>query len=195
MSETIGPRLSDAKFFSKIDATRPRARGDPRGCRPRRLRHCPASLRRGGAAVASAGALLARAARVSRRAFHEGRRDGRTGSRADTHRRVDLLQHPAQVRGGSGLVQQPHFNQYKEWTWQLSRHPNGDPGDATAPPATSAMPRRSCATSGAGAPGAGARKRRRRRDPVLAHHRGGHPHGRRLAVGAAQLLSFAALHR
>lgn len=119
----VGPRLSDADFFSKIDTTRPGLEG------------IPAAVARGDYAAARRQfAAEARAALQPQRFLTIDRpwrganfmRDGETAEEAGERiLRGELIScaTPHQFEGEVDWFANPTFNKYAEWTWQLSRHP------------------------------------------------------------------------
>ena len=119
----IGPRITDADFFQKIDTTRPGLEGIP-------------------AAVAAGDFGLARklfAAEVrlrlqperffkTEREFRGAHfmKEGETAQQAAeriVQGELISCSTPYQFVGDVDWFSNPTFNQYKEWTWQLSRHP------------------------------------------------------------------------
>jgi len=120
----VGPRLSDERFFGElVDVSRPG------------LVDIPAAVARGD--YAEARRLFAAEVRRTlqperlfrvRREFH-GRNfmyEGETVSEAaERILRLELISTstPHQFEGEVDWFANPTFNQYKEWTWQLSRHP------------------------------------------------------------------------
>jgi hypothetical protein len=120
----IGPRLSDADFFTKIvDSTRPgledlpalAAHGDFVAARQR----FAAEVRR---------TLQPKRFLRAQRTFqgtHFMYPDETTAEAAERILRLELLScgTPHQFTGAVDWYANPTFNQYKEWTWQLSRHP------------------------------------------------------------------------
>ena len=197
MTEMIGPRLSDADFFGRIDTTRPGLEGIPEA-----VAHGDfATARRLFAAEVRRTLEPERFFRIQRefRGAHfmkEGETPEQAGERILSGELISCST-PHQFEGEVDWFINPTFNQYKEWTWQLSRHSEwgilAERYRATGDERFAAGVRPLFRELGAS--GARAGERRRRRDPLLAHHRGGHPHGRRVAVGAAQLLHVAAFHR
>jgi hypothetical protein len=121
--QQIGPRLSDADFFAKaIDTTRPG------------LEAIPGAVERGD--LATARRLFAAEARRSlqperllgiKRRFggHSVMHPGETvAEAAERILRLELIScsTPCQFEGEVDWFANPTFNQYREWTWQLSRH-------------------------------------------------------------------------
>ncbi|MGH2535352.1 MAG: alginate lyase family protein [Thermomicrobiales bacterium] len=119
----IGPRLSDIDFFTKaVDTSRAGLAG------------IPAAVARGG--VAEARRLFAAEARRSLQAerFLRIKREFRGHSimhpgesvaeAAERIPRLELIScsTPCQFAGEVDWFANPTFNQYREWTWQLSRH-------------------------------------------------------------------------
>jgi hypothetical protein len=120
---TVGPRLSDADFFSRVDPTRPGLAG------------IPAAVARGD--LGSARRLLCdevrrtlqpeRFLRIQRlfRGHNFLRRDESVAQAAERILRGELIScgTPHLFEGQVDWFINPTFNQYREWTWQLSRHP------------------------------------------------------------------------
>ncbi len=118
-----GPRISDIEFFQKIDTSR------------FGLTEIPAALERGD--FARARQLLAAEVRYTlqperfltiRRDFKEIRfmKEGETLAQAAERILTGELiscSTPYQFTGTVDWFSNPTFNQYKGWTWQLSRHP------------------------------------------------------------------------
>jgi len=118
-----GPRITDAEFFQKIDTTRPG------------LGEIPAAAARGD--FGRARALFAAEARRSLQPenFFKVRREFRGQhfmiegeTAAEAAERIlqgELIScsTPFRFSGEVNWFSNPTFNQYKEWTWQLSRHP------------------------------------------------------------------------
>lgn len=119
----VGPRLSDADFFDKIDTSRPGLEG------------IRAAVARGD--FAEVRRLFAAEARrtLQPERFLSIRRDFRYTSfmypgegaaeAAERILRLELIScgTPHRFAGEVDWFINPTFNQYREWTWQLSRHP------------------------------------------------------------------------
>jgi hypothetical protein len=119
----VGPRLSDADFFGQaLDTSRPG------------LEEIPAAVARGDfgaarrlfAAEARRSLQPARLLAIARRfggdnVLHPGER---AGDAAERILRLELIScgTPHQFAGEVDWFANPTFNQYREWTWQLSRH-------------------------------------------------------------------------
>ena len=118
-----GPRLSDAEFFAKIDTARPGLEGIPDAVADGDLR----TARRLFAAEVRQTLQPDRFLRI-RRAFR-GRSSMRAGETieeaAERILRGELIScsTPHHFEGEVDWFINPTFNQYREWTWQLSRHP------------------------------------------------------------------------
>jgi hypothetical protein len=120
---TIGPRLSDADFFNRVDTTRPGLEG------------IPAALARGdlGTARRLFATEVRRTLRPERflgiqrlfRGHNFMRRDESVAGAAERILRGELIScgTPHQFEGQVDWTLNPTYNQYREWTWQLSRHP------------------------------------------------------------------------
>ena len=119
-----GPRLTDARFFTEcLDTTLPG------------LEEVPAAVARGDFALARR--LFAAEARASLqperfltvprefRGLHFMRPDETVEEAAERILRLELVScsTPHQFQGEVDWFLNPTYNQYKEWTWQLSRHP------------------------------------------------------------------------
>lgn len=119
----IGPRITDSNFFQKIDTTRPG------------LKDIPAVVAAGDFALArKLFAAEVRASLQPERFFKTERefrgahfmKDGETALQAaERIVRGELIScsTPFRFTGKVDWFSNPTFNQYKEWTWQLSRHP------------------------------------------------------------------------
>jgi hypothetical protein len=121
----IGPRLSDIEFFQKVDTSRPGLEG------------IPAAVEQGDFALARR--LFAAEARHSlqperffrtRREFRGAHfmKPGETVEQAAERILTGELvscstPYQFEAPGKVDWFSNPTFNQYKEWTWQLSRHP------------------------------------------------------------------------
>ncbi len=123
MSQMIGPRLTDAEFFSKIDTTRPGLEGVPEA-----VGHGDYATARHLFAVEARQSLQPeRFLRVPRefRGAHfmkEGETAEQAAERILTGELISCST-PHKFEGEVDWFSNPTFNQYKEWTWQLSRHP------------------------------------------------------------------------
>jgi hypothetical protein len=120
--EPIGPRLSDAEFFQKIDATRPGLEGIPAAI----ARNDFGAARHMFAAEARRTLQPERLFRIKRefRGSHI-MFDGETAEQAAERILQGVLIScgtPHKFEGDVDWFINPPFNQYKEWTWQLSRH-------------------------------------------------------------------------
>ncbi len=118
-----GPRLSDAEFFEKVDTTRPS------------LQDIPGAVARGD--LNTARKLFAAEVRRTlqperflgiRREFrgHNFMREGESAAEAAErilHGELISCSTAHQFEGEVDWTINPTFNQYREWTWQLSRHP------------------------------------------------------------------------
>jgi len=123
MDPAIGPRLSDADFFQKIDVTRPGLEGIPAAVSAGDF----AAARRLFAAEARAALRPDRFLRIERefRGAHfmkEGETDEQAAERILKGKLISCST-PHQFTGEVDWFINPTFNQYREWTWQLSRHP------------------------------------------------------------------------
>lgn len=125
MSEStlIGPRISDADFFSKIDSTRPDLEELPALVQAADF----AAARRVFAAEVRRTLQPQRFLRIQRewaepRFMHEGETIETAAERILTGELISCST-PHQFDGEVDWFINPTFNQYKEWTWQLSRHP------------------------------------------------------------------------
>ena len=119
----IGPRLSDEDFFQKIDSRRPG------------LEEIPAAVENGDfglarrlfAAEARRTLQPERFFRTQRefRGYNFMKPDETPEQAAERILRGELIScsTPHQFEGTVDWFSNPTFNQYKEWTWQLSRHP------------------------------------------------------------------------
>jgi hypothetical protein len=118
----IGPRLSDADFFAKIDTTRPGLAGIPEA-----VAHGDfATARQLFAAEVRRSLQPARFLRIERefRGAHfmkEGETAEQAAERILTGELISCST-PHKFDGEVDWFINPTFNQYKEWTWQLSRH-------------------------------------------------------------------------
>lgn len=123
-SVTSGPRLTDERFFGEvIDTARPGLAGIPDAV----ARGDFAAARRLFAAEARASLQPERFLSV-RREFHNSPHFQPGESVAEAAERILRLEllscgTPHQFSGAVDWFSNPTFNQYKEWTWQLSRHP------------------------------------------------------------------------
>lgn len=119
----VGPRITDAEFFAHIDASRPG------------LETLPALVQAGD--FAAARRLFAAEVRqtlqperfltirrewAEPRFMHEGETIESAAERILTGELISCST-PHQFEGEVDWFVNPTFNQYKEWTWQLSRHP------------------------------------------------------------------------
>ena len=123
MTQIHGPRLSDAEFFQKIDVTRPGLEGIPAAVSAGDF----ASARRLFAAEARAALRPDRFLRIERpfRGAHfmkEGETDKQAAERILKGELISCST-PHQFTDEVDWFINPTFNQYREWTWQLSRHP------------------------------------------------------------------------
>ncbi len=123
MTETIGPRLSDADFFAKIDTTRPGLEGIPAAVAQGDF----ATARRLFAAEVRRTLRPERFLRIERefRGAHfmkEGETVEEAAERILTGELISCGT-PHRFTGEVDWFSNPTFNQYREWTWQLSRHP------------------------------------------------------------------------
>ncbi|MCU0504071.1 MAG: heparinase II/III family protein, partial [Anaerolineae bacterium] len=122
MTEMIGPRLSDADFFHSIDTTRPGLEGIPEA-----VAHGDfATAHRLFAAEVRRTLEPERFFRIQRefRGAHfmkEGETAEQAGERILAGELISCST-PHQFVGEVDWFINPTFNQYKEWTWQLSRH-------------------------------------------------------------------------
>jgi hypothetical protein len=119
----IGPRITDTDFFQKIDPTRPGLEG------------IPAAVTAGDFALArKLFAAEVRASLQPERFFKIERefrgshfmKEGETALQAAeriVQGELISCSTPFQFVGEVDWFSNPTFNQYKEWTWQLSRHP------------------------------------------------------------------------
>lgn len=119
---TVGPRLTDERFFGElIDTTRDG------------LREIPEMVARGDytAARRTFAAEVRRTLQPGRFPFGEGRRENAYAHYGETKEaaaerilRLELIScgTPHQFVGEVDWFANPTYNQYKEWTWQLSRH-------------------------------------------------------------------------
>ncbi len=120
----VGPRLSDVDFFMRaVDTARPG------------LEVIPAAVERGdfGAARRLFAAEVRRSLEPER--FFRQRREFRgenyrypgetTAEAAERILRLELIScgTPHRFAGEVDWFANPTYNQYREWTWQLSRHP------------------------------------------------------------------------
>ncbi len=122
-SQTNGPRLTDADFFSKIDTTRPG------------LERLPEAAGHGDSVTARQlfAAEVRRTLQPERffrvqREFRDAHfmKEGETADQAAERILSGELiscSTPYKFDGEVDWFSNPTFNQYKEWTWQLSRHP------------------------------------------------------------------------
>lgn len=119
----IGPRLTDADFFQKIDITRPGLEGIPAAVQAgdfataRRL--FAAEVRR---TLQPERFLTIRREFKASNFMHEGET---TEQAAERILQGELIScgTPHRFEGKVDWFANPTYNQYKEWTWQLSRHP------------------------------------------------------------------------
>ncbi len=122
-SETIGPRLTDAQFFEKIDTTRPGLEGIVAAIESEDW----AEARRLFAAEARASLQPERFLTIGRtfRGHSFMYEDESAAQAAERIVRGELIScsTPHQFEGEVDWTINPTFNQYREWTWQLSRHP------------------------------------------------------------------------
>ncbi len=126
MSEQIltGPRLSDVDFFTKcIDTSRPGLAGIPELVRKGDF----AEARRVFAADARASLQPERYLATVRPSRRENQYTYHGESLEDAAERILRLELiscgvPMQFEGTVDWFANPTYNQYKEWTWQLSRH-------------------------------------------------------------------------
>ncbi|MBN1874394.1 MAG: alginate lyase family protein [Anaerolineae bacterium] len=120
---TTGPRLSDADFFAKIDTTRPGLEGIPAAVAQGNF----VTARHLFAAEVRHTLQPERFFRISRdfRGANWMRTDEtpRTAARRILHGELISCSTPYTFEGEVDWFANPTFNQYKEWTWQLSRHP------------------------------------------------------------------------
>ncbi len=120
----VGPRLSDARFFGElVDVTRPGLEGIPQAI----ARSDYAEARPLFAAEVRRTLQPERLLSVRRR-FRGTHfmREGETLEQAtDRILRLELISThtPHQFKDQVDWFANPTFNQYREWTWQLSRHP------------------------------------------------------------------------
>ena len=192
----IGPRLSDADFFAKVDTTRPGLAGIPAAVAKEDF----GAARRIFAAEVRRTLQPERFLRIPRtfRGRHFMRKDETAEQAAARILHGELISCGTAhtFAGDVDWFINPTFNQYREWTWQLSRHPEWG-----------ILAERYRATGDEQYAEAFVRffKSWVRQAVVPENAQGwdtlcwrtieaGHPHGRRLALGAAQLLSLAALH-
>lgn len=125
MTETtlIGPRISDAEFFAKIDVARPGLEqllalvqaGDFAGAR----RVFAAEVRR---TLQPQRFLRIRREWAEPRFMHPNETIETAAERILTGELISCST-PHKFEGEVDWFINPTFNQYKEWTWQLSRHP------------------------------------------------------------------------
>lgn len=121
-SEAIGPRLTDAAFFGKIDTSRPDLEGLAEAVEAEDW----AEARRIFAAAARASLQPERFLSIHR--VFEGHsymyEDETVAQAAERIVRGELIScsTPHQFEGEVDWTINPTFNQYREWTWQLSRH-------------------------------------------------------------------------
>jgi hypothetical protein len=122
-SETVGPRLTDAEFFGKIDTERPGLEGIAEAIEQENW----AEARRLFAAEARASLQPDRFLTIQRtfRGHNFMYEDETVAEAAERIVRGELIScsTPHQFEGQVDWFLNPTFNQYKEWTWQLSRHP------------------------------------------------------------------------
>lgn len=123
MEPTIGPRLNDADFFAKIDITRPGLEGIPEATAHGDF----TTARRLFAAEVRRTLQPERFLRIERefRGAHfmkEGETVEQAAERILTGELISCST-PYKFTGEVDWFINPTFNQYKEWTWQLSRHP------------------------------------------------------------------------
>ena len=118
----VGPRLTDERFFGELVDT---TRDD--------LREIPALVGQGdyGAARRVFAAAVRQSLQPDRYPYVEGKRgnsymypDETFEEAAERILRLELIScgTPHQFEGEVDWFANPTFNQYKEWTWQLSRH-------------------------------------------------------------------------
>lgn len=123
MEPNTGPRLSDADFFAKIDTTRPGLEGIPEA-----VAHGDfTTARQLFAAEVRRTLQPERFLRIERefRGAHfmkEGETVEQAAERILTGELISCST-PHKFAGEVDWFINPTFNQYKEWTWQLSRHP------------------------------------------------------------------------
>lgn len=119
----VGPRLSDADFFDRIDTTRPGLEDIPAAV----ARGDFATARRLFAAEARRKLQPQRFLRIKRefRGRHFMHENETADQAAERILRGELIScaTPHRFTGEVDWFINPTFNQYKEWTWQLSRHP------------------------------------------------------------------------
>jgi hypothetical protein len=125
MSEKVlvGPRLSDADFFSKIDVKRPGLEGVPAAIAAGDF----AAARRLFAAEVRHTLQPDRFLRINREFrgahfMHEGETAEQAGERILRGELISCAT-PHTFAGEVDWFANPTFNKYREWTWQLSRHP------------------------------------------------------------------------
>ena len=123
MEPTVGPRLSDADFFAKIDTTRPGLVGIPEA-----VAHGDfATARRLFAAEVRRSLQPERFFRIERefRGAHFMKEGETVEQAAERILSGELIScsTPHKFEGEVDWFINPTFNQYREWTWQLSRHP------------------------------------------------------------------------
>ena len=119
----VGPRLSDADFFALVDSTRPGLGGIPEAA----ARGDFAAARRLFAAEVRRSLQPDRFTRIhrpflGRHFMHPGETAVEAAERI---LRLELIScgTPHQFQDRVDWTINPTFNQYREWTWQLSRHP------------------------------------------------------------------------
>ncbi|MCX7670893.1 MAG: hypothetical protein N2439_12565, partial [Anaerolineae bacterium] len=123
MEPTIGPRLSDADFFARIDTTRPGLEGIPEA-----VAHGDyATARHLFAAEVRRTLQPERFLSIERefRGTHFMKEGETVEEAAERILRGELIScsTPHKFAGEVDWFINPTFNQYREWTWQLSRHP------------------------------------------------------------------------
>jgi hypothetical protein len=119
----VGPRLSDADFFAKIDVSRPGLEGIPEAISEGNF----GAARRILASEVRRTLQPERFFRMQRpfRGEHFMRPGESAEEAAERIMRGELIScgTPYHFAGEVDWFSNPTFNQYKEWTWQLSRHP------------------------------------------------------------------------
>jgi hypothetical protein len=122
-STLIGPRLSDADFFAKIDSARPGLETIPALAQAGDFH----TARRVFAAEVRHSLQPQRFLRIQRewdepRSMRENETIEQAAERILTGELI-ACSTPHKFEGEVDWFINPTFNQYKEWTWQLSRHP------------------------------------------------------------------------
>lgn len=120
---SIGPRLTDAEFYARIDTSRPGLEGIPDAVAERDF----AAARRLFAAEARRSLHPERLLRIQRafRGHSYMRKDETVAEAAERILSGELIScsTPHRFQGEADWTVNPTFNRYREWTWQLSRHP------------------------------------------------------------------------